>query len=120
MAINNLHLISRQHGKRAKFYAIKTTPINKGDMDYYEEWPPSAINASSNFPERVHRTIVNPCLNLMRTMDESKCAHCLGNISFNVNCWEVKPCNHRLHPECYQEITRRRGILPQGQICCTG
>ena len=112
----NRYIRGKQHNKLVKRNGLPPSlPLLEGDSNYYAVWPPVAIDCSSPIPERAHRRSANPSLDLVVTMDKwTKCNLCKDPILFNKFCWEVKPCAHKFHEECYQKIN----FLTHGKITC--
>jgi len=102
----NRHLKGKKHKKIAKRNGIFVSlPLVEGDDDYYEQWPPVAIDCSSPIFERLKRTCANPFLNLLPTRDRfSECSSCKKPIGFGELCWEIKPCNHWYDLKCFSNL----------------
>src|SRR3981189_3629848 len=50
-----------------------------------------------------------PSLDLVKIMDQfSKCNLCRSTIAFNKYCWEIQPCKHKMHEECFKKLSDYR------------
>ena len=111
----NQHIAGKQHIKMEKRSGLPPSqPLLEGDSNFYAVWPPVAIDCSSPIPERAHRHSATPSLDLVKIMDQfSKCNVCRSTIAFNKYCWEIQPCKHKMHEECFKKLSDYRG-----QITC--
>ena len=118
-AYNN-HLKGRQHRKIAKRNGIFLSfPLVEGDEDYYEEWPPRAIECSSPIPERLVRKCINPFVGLVVPRDRfSEFTSCKKPTGFGKLCWEIKPCNHWYDLKCFDNLVGEMKYVDNDKYIC--